>query len=382
MTSSVQYFQIYKSRLEQIRPLLLQQYRQTHLLDEDEVPLICDYEPETPAFCVGVLWKRSKERPVLIKEKKEPNHHLMLEDESGKIELVGSIQSDRLVHGMVLGVEGTFQTSESFHVTKVWFPGVLASSNIDRVKERTLYVSSLQFGSKEEALASYRALLAYYIQQKHIDRVVVVGDLFVLSSSSSSTNDLLEMWAEADQWLATISSHAYVDILPGPNDLSGCGLPQQAQPLCYFPKASLYPSFQSRPNPCMLNQTLLCSRQVVDTVRRGEFASDNPLDVLEMTLYAQHMCPNAPDLCFTQTRTSKDLLLLTQSPQIVVAGSCEQFATRTLDSCRFYTQPFETASSFSSPITLVCVPKFHTTKQVVLYDETWTPVTFAIQQQE
>jgi len=258
-----------------------------------------------PSYLVGTLYKSMKLKPSVLDQFKdalatsapaEPlddytdeEDTLVLEDESGRVELMssgGELQAASLATGLVVCVAGSLdQTSGRFDVRQWCAPGPApalpceakagAPGSSKEVSEGAggkllLLVSGLELGGVGACSRLPAAMLVDFVAghfggqddvklASRIARVVVAGnsraemprdELLANSKLSKEAQEKIHgPMREVDALLASLASAVPVDCMPGPKDPAGHWLPQQPLPPCLFPNAARYSSYQRCPNP-------------------------------------------------------------------------------------------------------------------------------------
>lgn len=430
-----QFSHIYVSRLHQLRDVVARQVEQQQSEGEGEsaapvLPKIIDLrEGEDAVVVIGTLLKVLDRKPDVFKElvsergltpielADEPlaseDDQLLLEDESGRVELIGDVSVATLVTGVVLGVRGRMEDA-GFRVDRVFLPSLPPQQELPTRpdSEYIALVSGLSVGSKQAALAPLHThLLVDYLagrigddQEKQfvsqIVRTVVVGNSIQSASQPSAADEgesasahkkktAQQLDAEAaplrelDEILSSLASSMAVDVMPGATDPSSYTLPQQSLHPCLFPCSSRFASFRSVTNPyeaeiggvsflghsgqplsSVLQSTLLERRPSTedgtDDETMGEDAVDEgarALDAMQRCLEWRHVAPTAPDLLACFPLANEDPFVLEVCPHVFFAGNQKAFATRMID-----------GTNKGQHVRLVSIPSFAETATIVLVD--------------
>lgn len=292
-----------------------------------------------------------------------------LEDESGRIRLVGSsIKKTRLITGLflsllviylkyltiitgiIIGVLGIEKDAGEFTVLDICYPGIPSQINTDRMNEDyqqtplVACISGLQLGSQDKQDELCRTLLINYLSSEtRINRLIICGNC--MSSPVEFKDDKKPRKFGQDQtqysslpatdfdsFLMSVSKYVDVEILPGPNDPAGTLLPQQS-----FPKAMFINTFRNSNDNvrCHTNPTwfsvdnskfLITSGQTLDDSFRY-IESEDRLGLAIDSLKWRHMAPTAPDTLWCYPFTDKDPFILTECPHVFVNGNQPQFET-------------------------------------------------------
>ncbi|THH33896.1 hypothetical protein EUX98_g321 [Antrodiella citrinella] len=220
---------------------------------------------------------------------------IMLEDESGRICLVGDrIRTAGLVTGVILGALGIETNSGDFEVVDYCFAGMApqettwtsAASGSDDMEvdtesssssqdEWVALVSGLEVGALSPADAPIELLVEFLTGElggqqdqassSRISRIIIAGNsLAPAVSASAATEEVDRKPRKYGQDHATFTPHPTLNlsghlldiarsmpihILPGPTDPSGTILPQQSLPRAMFGGAASYSTFICETNP-------------------------------------------------------------------------------------------------------------------------------------
>ncbi|KAI0060886.1 hypothetical protein BV25DRAFT_912021 [Artomyces pyxidatus] len=218
-----------------------------------------------------------------------PNDSIMLEDESGRIQLVGDrLKNTQLVTGVIAGALGVETISGEFEVVDICFPGmapqeesgdddVEENESVDQGQEEYVaFISGLDIGSQSPSEAQTQMLAEYLsgeaggiddqISASQITRLMILGNSLApiagagtevepekgkkscrygYDNTSFSPHPTINLSAHLHDIARSIPIH----LLPGASDPSGTILPQQSFPRAMFGKASRYSSFSCETNP-------------------------------------------------------------------------------------------------------------------------------------
>ncbi|KAG8217429.1 DNA polymerase alpha/epsilon subunit B-domain-containing protein, partial [Butyriboletus roseoflavus] len=219
---------------------------------------------------------------------------VMLEDESGRIKLVGQkLISMHLVTGVIIAVLGMETPSGEFEVIDTCFADLApfaeqhntgndsmdVDSSTAQLDEYLAVVSGLSIGTESQADAQIQMLVEYLSGEVggHDDQTIAsqITRLVIAGNSLLSVADI-ENGAEEDEKKpkklsavtpsdlsphpnSILSAHLHdlasalpVHILPGPDDPSGAILPQQPFPRAMFSGATDFETFHCETNPVWL----------------------------------------------------------------------------------------------------------------------------------
>ncbi|KAF9466421.1 DNA polymerase alpha/epsilon subunit B-domain-containing protein [Collybia nuda] len=223
--------------------------------------------------------------------------NVMLEDESGRIRLVGErLQKARLVTGVIIGALGAETANGDFEVADICY-AELAPQDPSNVEEAPIMedrmdvdaaqpmdewiglISGLDIGSPSPSDAQIQMLVEYLsgeeggvqeqVDAAQISRLIIVGNslaaLEPIGRSESSIENrrprrygydattfsphpILNLSAH----LLDIASAMPIHILPGETDPSGAIMPQQPFPRAMFGAVAKLPTFSCETNPTYL----------------------------------------------------------------------------------------------------------------------------------
>ncbi|XP_068244383.1 DNA polymerase delta subunit 2 [Palaemon carinicauda] len=379
-----QYFKVYETRLKKMRPKL--EAKATAKWGTD-VPLKHLHELDGDSgrcFVVGTLFKRQELKPSILKEISE-EHHLMpqpvlekyvskedeiiLEDELQRIQLVGNVDVPKLVTGVTCAVLGKEGTGGKFEVEEVCFVGLSDPVKREVIEDDKflLLVSGIELSDCVNTRLSLELLVDYIcgylghpVEQAaiaQICRVIVAGNSISSAKGEKGKPKKVELIKELDDLLIQIASVCPVDVMPGEFDPTNHIMPQQPLHRCLLPKASIYSSMLSVPNPYELEiggrMMIGMSGQNVKDVRRCSSLED-PLEIMESLCQWGHLAPTAPDTLPSFPYDGEEPFVITASPDLMFVGNQESFDVRTVKGTADY------------DVTLVSVPKFNETGTCVL----------------
>lgn len=372
-----QYAHVYANRLNELKQRCWDNVPDNGSSGVIKCERVLDLQEETPCVVVGTVIKEYGDKDAYKNSKCRPNDTLVLEDESGRVNL----QTDR-VHeyatGAILAIQGTVKEGGLLHVDAVYTPTPpkkapalpkkeMKSSSSGQVPH-VLLLSGLSCGGPNTPSLQRDMLLAYL--QGHLAtaaskvcRVIVAGGSTFPENPSFGVKEM-------DMFLAQCcASGIPVDLLPGKDDPTTANWPQRPIHSSLLKQTDAFGStfLAKTPNPYAAglgDKYVLGTdgRNVTDLVQFLMEPTDNKmtdvdeaptpvteLEALERTLQWGHLCPTGPDSVPTMPHAESDPMIIPHMPDIYFAGNCEQFATKALGKTR-----------------LVCIPKFATTGEAVL----------------
>jgi DNA polymerase delta subunit 2 len=347
-------------------------------------------------------------RETYVSDKDE----VMLEDESGRLRVIGENLSSTYVTGCVLAALGTEQADGTFQVIATQY------ADLPRQPERwerdeadvkgkkpahakagkLAIVSGLEITGTDDDDLSLDLLLEYLTgeaggpsDQKSasaITRLIIAGDSLSHASPILSREAFAERKSKKhaygydastynaspaerlDAFLADILPTLPITLLPGASDPANVALPQQPLHAALFPQSRLYASppaqatstlhgLDSVTNPWtgdVEGQRVLATggQTVADLLKY--VAGVGALEVMEMMLRWRCIAPTAPDTLWCYPFQDHDPLLLRECPHLYIAGCQDRFATRVVQGPE------------GQRVRLVSVPRFSRTGQIVLVD--------------
>ncbi|KAG6869024.1 hypothetical protein C0993_005683 [Termitomyces sp. T159_Od127] len=332
---------------------------------------------------------RDQSMPALPPSRKfySPDDNVMLEDESGRIRLVGELlKSARLVTGVIVGALGAETPEGDFEVVDLCYPGMAPQESAEDVRmdvdadsvdsdEWIAVVSGLGVGSPNAPDAQIQMLVEYLAGEEggvveqgsaaRISRLVVAGNSLaqLVPAGQSESGDIQVSSKKSKRYgydatsfsphpvlslsdyLHDIASALPVHILPGESDPSGTILPQRAFPKAMFGAVAKLPTFSCETNPTYLRlgcqseeasnrapierNLLINSGQPLDDMFKYLPSPPNTrLSVLESTLKWRHMAPTAPDTLWCHPYFGVDPFIITETPDLYIVGNQKRFATK------------------------------------------------------
>ncbi|KAJ2817654.1 DNA polymerase delta small subunit Cdc1, partial [Coemansia sp. 'formosensis'] len=285
-----QFNELYYARLNELKPHVLTHAEKrwggkgiTHTLK------VLNVEAGETTYIVGTVFIDSSKKPSTLDQVesehwisdpkiadgyRDGSETLYLEDESGRIRLVGAaVDEALLVSGVVAAMLGKETADGSFDVADMCFAGMAPQSAAPSVAEDkyVALVSGLS-ATAECPVTLEMQLLAEYLcgtlgapahlpLPARIVQVVVAGDILSLPApplghtEDARANDrspAIALVAAIDSYLADIAAAVPLALMPGPSDPADTSLPQQPIHPSMFAQCKQYSAFRSLSNPALL----------------------------------------------------------------------------------------------------------------------------------
>ncbi|KAK1563342.1 hypothetical protein Q3G72_026233 [Acer saccharum] len=382
-----QYSQIYFTRLHLMRTLLysLVPNLKPHL----PVCKILDMEKGKECIIVGTLYKHMKLKPSILDEYSKtrsvtplvkphnfmhPDDHLILEDESGRVKLGGTmLLPSSYITGIVVALHGKETGAGDFFVQDVLEAGLAPQIEFaleSREDKYVVLVSGLSVGSSASNPLQFQLLVDHITGHlgdekeqaiaAQIVHVIIAGSSVeiprgLLNGQNLASKDqsrLSEPIKELDIMLTQIAASVPLDIMPGPNDPANYSLPQQPLNRCLFPGSADYNTFRSCTNPHCFEldniRFLGTSGQNIDDLQKYSEAKDK-LEFMERTLRWRNLGPTAPNTLGCYPFMDRDPFLIDSCPHVYFAGNQDKYETSLLKGTE------------GQLVRLICIPKFSKT---------------------
>ncbi|KAJ6623400.1 DNA polymerase subunit delta-2 [Mycena sp. CBHHK59/15] len=401
-----QYANIYFVRLRILRDVVEEKARQRwHNVEGNPVlvPKVLEVVKSQLCYIVGTVYLDMPLKPNVMEDIARdnsippppplskfysPDDSVMLEDESGRIQLVGKrVDAARLVTGVIIGVLGIETPNGEFEVADICYAGMAPQPGHDleqneekmdvdanpQTDEWIGLISGLDIGSPSPSDAQIQMLVEYLtgeaggvedrLSASQISRLIIAGDSLapiVMSANAEGFDEKEARKGRRYGYDATsfsphptlsLSAHLLdiaktmpVHVIPGETDPSGVILPQQPFPRAMFGAVSSYGSFSCETNPMYLRiacgpkgeassgltRTLLVNsgQPLNDMFKYLASPPNTPLSILESTLRWRHMAPTAPDTLWCHPYFSADPFIISETPDLYIVGGQRRFGTR------------------------------------------------------
>ncbi|KAL4139690.1 hypothetical protein KRP22_003344 [Phytophthora ramorum] len=423
-----QFSHIYVSRLQQLRDVVAVQVQEHTGGRVPVLSKVIDLKADgRECVLIGTLLKVLEAKPDLfdaltsetgvtpIEKIQRPlatkDDELLLEDESGRVQLVGDMDVARFVTGVVLAVRGHVPQDGAggqFHVEEVYLPSFPPQHPLPsrQESEYVALVSGLNIGRNNDSQPLKNHVLVDYLAGRlgdekerefvaKIVRTVVVGNVMEAASDGDvqvptikrKTAEELALEGEplknADELVSTLAAAMCVDLMPGASDPSNYTLPQQSFHPCLFPRSSHFKSFRCVTNPYEaqvggvqlfgdagqpLRSLLQCTLPKGNDDDEGGDASttteqdkahleqERALDYLQRCVEWRHAAPTAPDILACFPMANEDPFILETCPHVYFSGNQPRFSTRLVKGAK------------DQQVRLITVPSFSETGTIVLVD--------------
>ncbi|KAI5777676.1 DNA polymerase delta subunit 2 [Geopyxis carbonaria] len=322
----------------------------------------------------------------------------MLEDESGRLRLTGSVLGTMdLVTGVVIAALGTETADGEFQVVDVRTPGLpqhITPAPTERAKgpKKVAIASGLGISGAVHEDLSLHLLCEYLLGESgstsdHADAATITRLILAGNSLGVAQAPLEELNTEAhkkvrtkkygydasaynpsptrhfDALLSSLCPSIAVTLLPGSTDPANVSLPQQPLHPALFPTAKVYDgSTLSRvTNPWAgtldgLNFLGTSGQNLDDALKYVDTPSR--LDMCELMLRWRIVAPTAPDTLWSYPFQDRDPFVIADGacPHVFIVGNQPQFETKIVE------------GDDGQRVRVVLVPKFDVTRQIVLLD--------------
>ncbi|CAE7184639.1 unnamed protein product [Rhizoctonia solani] len=411
-----QFDTVYAARLNQLRPALLENAQQTWGKRKvPHVPRVLDVVKGQQCYIIGTVYMDMPLKANVLEDiaqdhalamipiqskRTSDKDSVMLEDESGRVGLIGDILAkERLVTGVNIAVLGSETDSGEFQVEEIVYPGLAPPSYIPNATPNEssycVFLSGLCFGENAstsptpaqpetnptlnfDPMTALSLFLEWISGEGgserdrqlalRVSRVVIAGDSFaapliederdsskVSNSANTSLRQAVLSLGEAFQEIArTVPLH----VLPGASDPTGTALPQQPMPSWIFkPQGQLGEGSEAiymESNPTWVHSNgkgiLVHSGQPLNDIYMHS-VEDDRMSMVRHTLKWRHIAPTAPDTLWSYPFDRQDPFVLDKTPDVYVVGNQPAFGTEMV-----------------GPTRVVLLPRFAKQPLVVLVD--------------
>jgi len=345
------------------------------------------------------------------------DHEIMLEDDSGRIALAGSLLSElNLVTGCIIAVMGTEDTNGQFEAIDIKVPDLppqperwsLSKKANGKVKskdedeemggtpegagKKIAIVSGLSFSGDASYQMELDLLLEYLLGEalgpsgqtnlSEINRLVIAGNSISMAQADPPTEAKTKQkkygydassynagpQALFDEFLSTLLPSMPVTLLPGAQDPANATYPQQPIHTVMFPAARAYGPEPGKKEAGWLDvvtnpwdgeiegwRILGTGGQNIDDVFKY-VESDDRLGMMEAMCRWRCIAPTAPDTLWSYPFQDDDPFVLKDCPHVYFAGNQPEFGTRVIEGPE------------GQVTRLISVPSFADKKELVVLD--------------
>ncbi|BGP36434.1 DNA polymerase delta small subunit Cdc1 [Rhodotorula kratochvilovae] len=404
-----QYANLYWLRLVVLRKRVLERARKRWVeggaLDGAKSPpqhvkRLLEVENGKLCYVVGTVYVDMPLKPNVLEDLARDHHitapatrrkyhsasdEVMLEDESGRVRLVGKKIDDAegtFVTGTIVAALGAETSSGDFDVWDYCYAGIPHQDKLAPATPEGEWVaiaSGLEMGTANDVADLRAEMLAEWLlgeaggdqdqeEAIKVSRLILAGnslaqpDLSVTdepkkkrygydsSMYTSKPTDTL------DAFLVELAPSLPVDLMSGEKDPTEPTMPQQPLHPAMLPGAAAFEGFTGRTNPfwCDVGGASFfgTSGQTIDDIFKY-LDSEDRIGVAEQTLEWSHIAPTCPDTLWCYPFTDRDPFILHQAPHVYFVGNQPAFATRLV-------------RDGDKQVRIVLVPRFAETGEVVL----------------
>ncbi|SCU79263.1 LAFA_0B01860g1_1 [Lachancea sp. 'fantastica'] len=400
-----QYFHMYQHRLKVLRERVTENCEikwDSHFRLNGSTVVkknkVLDIQANEPCWCVGTIYCELKYKPNVLEEvvndvygapdlvksytDADGTDEIMLEDESGRLLLVGDIvKAKPFVSGTVLGILGMEADAGSFQVLDVCYPVALPQPVFPKRPDagKVAIISGLNIRPDDPRLSIRLQLLQDYLTGdlvntelvSKIRRLVISGN----SLNASEPSTLAGCLKELGTFLGNVLQSLPIDLMPGARDPSDQSLPQQPLHKALF-EDTIKPFFQKvqnelftpTTNPVWLDfdgvSLLGTSGQNIDDIYKyvvpdaanEQNEMETRLNMIEGCLKWQNIAPTAPDTLWCYPYKSNDPFILSKLPHVFFVGNQPAFASRSVK------------LEGGADVKILTIPDFSKTGEVVILD--------------
>lgn len=374
---------------------------------------VLDIKGNQPCWVIGSIYCEMKYKPNILEEvindvygapdltksytDPEGSDEIMLEDESGRVLLVGEfIRSTPFVTGTVIGLLGMEADAGTFQVLDICYPGPLpqkpltfetsTGSEFSGSPKKIALVSGLNIDTTSPNRLLKLQLLQEFLMGRvsskerilNIGKVIICGNSVSFESKDRSCGEMINCLEEFGKFLGNILQTIPVALMPGENDPSDKTLPQQPLHKALLQSLESYLTEENQDifdlitNPYKFEvegvSILAISGQNINDIckyimpyqRDGNNSvqhdtTEHRMDLMECTMRWQNIAPTAPDTLWTYPYQEKDPFLLDELPHVYIVGNQPTFGYRDL-------------SIGGAKVKIISLPQFSSSGEVVLLD--------------
>lgn len=367
---------------------------------------VLDIQGKEPCWAVGTVYCEMKYKPNVLEEvindvyrapdltksytDPEGSDEIMLEDESGRVLLVGeNIRVTPFITGAVIGVLGMEADAGTFQVLDICYPLPINQKPLklhsDLVGKRKIaLVSGLNVSTTSPGrLLKLQLLQEYLVGNLYsselvssIGKLLICGDSVSFNFDDKSGGELVNCLSTLGDFLGNVVQSIPVALMPGANDPSNRSLPQEPLHKALFSQ-TLGQHYEEVnrdilslvTNPYRFHmeglEILVTSGQSINNIckylipnhnsSQEDDTTEHRLDLMECTMRWQNIAPTAPDTLWTYPFPDSDPFLLDEWPHVYVVANQPSYGVRDLD-------------IQGRKIKLISVPAYSSTGDLVLLD--------------
>ncbi|KAK5656304.1 hypothetical protein OQA88_4684 [Cercophora sp. LCS_1] len=340
---------------------------------------------------------------------------VMLEDDSGRIRLVGDVlKSYFLVTGCIIAVMGTENANGEFEVIDLKFADLAPqpkrwslskapkkedvdmSGTPSSASKKIAIISGLEFSSTDTSYAVELNLLLEFLLGEALDpsaqseltqisRLIIAGNSVANETKNASDEAPTEKKSHKkygydsssynplpsqllDEFLAELLSSIPVTLIPGASDPANASYPQQPIHAAMFPKARSYAATPGSSEPGWFDtvtnpwegeiegwRVLGTGGQNLDDMFKYVDSNDR-MGMMEAMCRWRCSAPTAPDTLWAYPFQNNDPFVMKDCPHLYFVGSQPEFGTNVIQ------------GPDNQMVRLIAVPSFSATQEVVLVD--------------
>ncbi|RXW24178.1 hypothetical protein EST38_g1656 [Candolleomyces aberdarensis] len=380
-----QYSNIYFIRLRLLKEVVVKNAE--HRWRNLAVPRVLEVTKGKLCYIVGTVYMDMPLKPNVLEDLARDNtipppppvpkfyssdDHTMLEDESGRIRIVGErLKTTRLVTGVIIGALGMETPGGEFEVVDIcsanFAPQVSVNNGMEEMSvdssESDPWVgvlSGLEVGSEASSDARIQMLIEYLtaegglgedqVPASQISRLIIAGDSLGpinIPGRGDGTPQVEDRKARRNAQDAAafsphpiynLSSHLLdigrtipVHILPGETDPSGAILPQQPLPRAMMAPGIIDEKTLSEKESSARTLLVHSGQSLNDIFKYLPNRHNSRLAILESTLKWRHLAPTAPDTLWCHPYVAEDPFIMNNTPDIYVVGGQRRFGTKLVE---------------------------------------------------
>ncbi|GAA5997293.1 DNA-directed DNA polymerase delta subunit POL31 [Rhodotorula paludigena] len=411
-----QYANLYWLRLVVLRKRVLEQARRRWVdggrlegvkTPPQHVKRLLEVENGKLCYVVGTVYVDMPLKPNVLEDLARDHHitappprkkyhsqsdEVMLEDESGRVRLVGKKVDEAegtFVTGTIMAALGAETASGDFEVFEYCYAGLPHQPPLQPTTPEGEWVaiaSGVEMGTANDVADVRAEMLAEWLlgesgededrdEAAQVTRLILAGNSLSQPDLSATTDEpkkkrygydssiyTAKPTETLDAFIAELAPSISVDLMSGEKDPTEPTMPQQPLHPALLPSAATYEGFTGRTNPywCDVGGASFfgTSGQTIDDIFKY-LDSDDRVGVAEQTLEWSHIAPTCPDTLWCYPFSDRDPFILHQTPHVYFVGNQPRFETRLV------TVP-AVGREQEKKVRIVLVPRFCESGEVVL----------------